>query len=135
MIMVDTSVWVDYLAGHPTREAVLLRDQLLYNQRIVVGDLILCEVLQGIRNEKEFDRVRQRMLTLEVAPICDPCAAVQAARNYRSLRERGVTIRRTVDCLIATFCIEHSLPLLHNDRDFDPFEQYLGLEVLHVPER
>ena len=128
MMIVDTSVWIDFFAGRKTPQVALLR-QGIVAQRVVMGDLILCEVLQGIPHKKEFERVRQRLLTLEVVPICDPYIAVQAARNYRLLRQQGITIRRTIDCLIATCCIEHGYVLLHNDRDYDACEEHLGLRV------
>lgn len=129
MIMVDSSVWVDYLGGRPTPQTLRLRDELLLTERVVVGDLIICEVLQGVRHDWEFERVRRELFTLEVVTICDPYIAVQAARNFRWLRQRGITIRRTIDCLIATCCIERGYVLLHNDRDFDAFEEHLGLLV------
>ncbi len=130
MIIADTSVWIDYFAGRPTLQALRLHDELLPSQRVGIGDLILCEVLQGIREENEFERVRQRLLVLQVLSVCDLDIAVQAARNYRYLRAQGITIRRTVDCLIATFCIERGHVLLHNDRDFDGFQEHLGLLVV-----
>jgi len=129
MLIVDTSVWVDYFADRDTPQVHIL-DGAFVREQVGVGDLILCEVLQGIRDEKQFELVRQQLLKLDVLPVCDPQIAVQAARNYRRLREMGITVRKTVDALIATFCIEKGHHLLHNDRDFDPFQQHLGLQVM-----
>ena len=130
MTMVDTSAWVDFLAGRDAPHVQLLKQHVV-TQRIAVGDLIMCEVLQGLRSEREFQRVRWWLATLEVVPMCDAAMAVQAARNYRLLRNQGITIRRTLDCLIATCCLTRGYVLLHNDRDFDPFEEHLGLRVIH----
>ncbi len=129
MIMVDSSVWVDYLGGRPTPQTLRLRDEVIITERVIIGDLIICEILQGVRHDREFERVRRELFTLEVVSICDPDIAVRAARNYRWLRQHGITIRRTIDCLIATCCIERGYVLLHNDRDFDAFEEHLGLLV------
>jgi len=129
MLIVDSSVWIDYFADRDTPQVRIL-DEVLDGEQVGVGDLILCEVLQGIRDERQFETVRQQLLNLDILPVCDPHIAVQAARNYRRLRERGVTVRKTIDTLIATFCIEKGHRLLHNDRDFDPFEEYIGLQVL-----
>ncbi len=128
MTMVDTSVWIDFFADRETSQVRFLRKEIL-TKRASIGDIIMCEVLQGIRSDREFELVRQRLFTLEVVTICDPYIAVQAARNYRWLRQQGITIRRTIDCLIATCCIERGYVLLHNDRDFDAFEEHLGLLV------
>ena len=129
MIVVDSSVWIDYFNGAPTREADLL-DGLLAEEPIVVGDLILVEVLQGFRDEREARRALAAMDALVVQPMVGREVALAAARNYRALRARGVTIRKTIDVLIATFCMENGHSLLHADRDFDPIEEHLGLRTI-----
>ena len=130
MIIVDTTVWIDYLRGTTTPQTEWL-DGELTRRRLALTDLILCEVLQGIRSERRFAATRRALLKFEVFATGGIDLAVAAARNYRKLRAKGHTVRRTVDCLIATFCLEHSHALLHNDRDFDPFEEALGLPVIH----
>ena len=94
--------------------------------------MILCEVVQGIRQPREFQRIRDQLLTFHVFPTGGIATAVAAAENYRTLRERGYTVRKTIDCWIATFCILSSYQLLHRDRDFEPFEKLLGLQVVHA---
>ena len=130
MIIVDTTVWIDYLRGATTPQTEWLNGEVA-RRRLALTDLILCEVLQGIRSERRFAATRRALLKFEVFPTGGIDLAVAAARNYRKLRARGHTVRRTVDCLIATFCLEHGHSLLHNDRDFDPFEFGLGLSVIH----
>jgi len=100
-------------------------------QRLGILDLILCEVLQGIREESTYDQTRKALLNYEVYEMGGVQLAVAAAQNYRALRTKGYTIRKTIDCLIATYCILNRHALLHNDRDFEPFEKYLGLQVIH----
>jgi predicted nucleic acid-binding protein len=129
LVIVDSTVWIDYLAARANPETRWLKSQ----PRGSVGltDLVLCEVLRGIRLQGEFDLVRGE---LEVFPVFSSGGfklAVQTAENYRFLRARGITVRKTIDCLIATVCIENGYALLHNDRDFDPFETHLGLRVIH----
>jgi predicted nucleic acid-binding protein len=131
MVIVDTTVWIDYLRGTSNAE-VLWLDRELQRQRLGLTDLILCEVLQGVRDKGAFDRVRQDLLKFLVFETGGIDLAVAAAENYRKLRERGRTVRRTIDCLIATFCIEGGHLLLHRDRDFDVFERWLGLQVIHA---
>jgi predicted nucleic acid-binding protein len=126
VILVDSSVWIDFFRGVTTPQVDAL-DRLLGAEPLAVGDLILAEVLQGFRSEKEFNQARKLLLTLEQVDIGGQEVAVQAARNFRTLRERGVTIRKTIDTLIATKCIESDISLLFSDRDFDPFVEYLGL--------
>jgi predicted nucleic acid-binding protein len=126
VILVDSSVWIDFFRGVTTPQVDAL-DRLLGVEPLAVGDLILAEVLQGFRGEKEFNQARKLLLTLEQVDIAGQEVAVQAARNFRTLRERGVTIRKTIDTLIATKCIESDIALLFSDRDFDPFVKYLGL--------
>ncbi len=126
MILVDASVWIDYLNGivSPTTDRL---DTALGEDDVLIGDLTITEVLQGIRNDRQFERTRMSLSQLDIISIVDPEIAVQSARNYRRLRELGVTVRKTIDCLIATRCIADGLPLLYSDRDFDPFVTYLGL--------
>lgn len=130
MVIVDTTVWVDYLQGKKTPQTDWL-DTELGRQRLGLTDLILCEVLQGVRGDRLFAQVRRDLLRFEVFTTGGTELAIAAARNYRALRSQGHTIRRTIDCLIATFCLIHGHALLHKDRDFDPFEQALGLRVVY----
>lgn len=129
MILVDSSVWVDYLRGTPTPQADKL-DSLLGSAPLAVGDLILTEVLQGCETDKQFNEVRRLLLNLTVVPLGGQDVAIEAARNYRRLRALGLTVRKTIDTVIATRCIVDKLDLLHSDRDFDPFEQHLGLRCV-----
>jgi predicted nucleic acid-binding protein len=131
MVIVDTTVWIDYFAGTIDPEAAWL-DREATRQRLGLTDLILCEVLQGIRDSGEFKRVRDELLTFEVLPAGGVGIAITAAENYRTLRQRGYTVRKTIDCWIATFCLLTGNQLLHRDRDFDPFEKVLGLQVVHA---
>jgi hypothetical protein len=130
MVIVDTTVWVDYLNGVTTPQTDWL-DQELDRQRLGLTDLILSEVLQGVRDEREAAEARRELLKFEVFTTGGVELAVTAARNYRALRAKGRTIRRTIDCWIATFCLLNDHALLHNDSDFDPFEEFLGLRVVH----
>ena len=129
MILVDTSVWVDHLNDSPTVEVRVFR-QLVGRQELIVGDLILCEVLQGLRSDREAALVEQAMRRFNVVSLTNPDLAVRAAANYRFLRGKGVTIRKTIDVLIGTYCIEQGHTLLHADRDFEPMHLYLGLSVI-----
>ena len=129
MIFVDSSVWIDYFRLRNTRETEVL-DSLLEQQFLVIGDLVLAEVLQGFDSERDFNNARQVLGSLLLIDVGGRKTAIQAARNYRALRSQGITIRKTIDTLIATCCIENGFQLLHNDRDFDPFVQHLGLRVV-----
>lgn len=131
MTLVDTSVWIDYFNGSVTPETALL-DRLLGVERLLIGDLILAEVLQGFRSDADFNRARRLLAALEFRPMAGREVAIAAARNYRTLRVMGVTVRKTIDALIATFCIGYGHTLLHSDRDFDGFERHLGLRVLRA---
>ncbi len=128
MILVDAGVWIDYLNGVASGQTDRL-DLALGKDEVLIGDLTLVEVLQGIRGEREFERTRMHLSSLELIRIVDPEIAVQSARNDRRLRAAGVTVRKTIDCLIATRCIEDGYPLLYSDRDFDPFVDHLGLQA------
>lgn len=129
MILVDTSVWIDYFNGRASPETDLL-DLLLRTERLLTGDLILAEVLQGFRRDADFERARELLSTLEFSPMAGREIAIAAAQNYRKLRSEGITVRKTMDAIIATFCIQRRHTLLHSDRDFDGFEQHLGLDVI-----
>lgn len=131
MIIVDTTVWVDYFNGRKTPQTDYL-DDLLLRQPILVGDLILGELLQGFQKDADFEAARRALSLLVQVEMMNTDLAVQSARNYRALRKMGVTVRKTIDCFIATYCIENNHELLHNDHDFDPFEAHLGLKVVHL---
>lgn len=126
MILVDSSVWIDFFRGSPTPQTEKL-DALLGTEPLAVGDLILTEVLQGFASEKDFNHARRLLASLDLITLGGETLALQAARNYRTLRAQGVTVRKTIDTVIATRCIEDDLPLLYSDRDFDPFVTHLGL--------
>jgi predicted nucleic acid-binding protein len=130
MWIVDSSVWIDYFGGQVTPQTDLLHDAL-GRQEIALGDIILCEVLQGYRHQQDFDAARQALLQFPVYALGGIEIALRSAENYRALRQQGITVRKTIDCLIATFVIERGFALLHSDRDFDPFERHLGLRVAH----
>jgi predicted nucleic acid-binding protein len=129
MILVDSSVWIDHLGNVFTRPVRRLR-QLVEQERILVGDLILCEVLQGVRSETQAREVEAALRRFELVTLADPDLAVKTAENYRFLRRRGITIRTTVDLIIGTFCMERGHALLHSDRDFEPMERFLGLRTV-----
>ncbi len=129
MIVVDSSVWIDYFNGKITRQTNLL-DSFLGNELIVVGDLILTEVLQGFQNDKDFNKAKRLLGSLVFRQMLGKELAVKSAENYRRLRKKGVTVRKTIDVIIATFCISSNLPLLHDDRDFSPMEKHLNLKVI-----
>lgn len=126
MILVDSSVWIDYLGGKLTAQTDRLHE-LLGQEQVILGDLIVVEVLQGIRDDREFRAVRAMFAAFPVVAISTPGDAVQAAENCRTLRAKGVTIRKTIDTLIATRCILDGIPLLFSEGDFEPFVEHLGL--------
>ena len=130
MVIVDTTVLVDYLRGLRNAETEYF-DREIGRLRFGLTDLILCEVLQGIRNERAFTRVLRELRRFEVFDTGGQELAIAAARNFRSLQQHGRTVRKTINCLIATFCLRDGHSLLHRDRDFDHFEQILGLAVIH----
>ena len=129
MILVDSSVWIDYFKGTITAQTAKL-DQLLGHEPLAIGDLILIEVLQGFAAERDFKTARKMLASLTLVELCGQEIAIQAAKNFRVLRALGVTVRKTIDTVIATRCIESGYDLLHNDRDFDPFAKHLGLRVV-----
>lgn len=126
MIVVDSSVWIDFLKGRSAPHVARLR-ALLGRSEIIVGDLMLCEVLQGLEDERAAREVESLLRRFEIVPMAGDAIAVKAARNFRSLRGRGITVRKTIDLLIGTWCIEHRRPLLHNDSDFRPMARHLGM--------
>lgn len=130
MVIVDTTVWVDYFRGLQNPETDWLHVEADH-QRLGLTDLILCEVLQGVRDEVAARDVQRELLKFEVFDTGGVSLAIEAARRFRTLRSRGHTVRKTIDCLIATFCLREQHSLLHRDRDFDPFEDVLGLSVIH----
>ncbi len=130
MLVVDTSVWVDYFNGVENPQTDFLY-AILDKTPILIGDLILAEVLQGFRHDPDFEKVRRILGKFMQESMVNPVLALQSARNYRFLRQKGVTVRKTIDSLIATFCIENDYELLHNDSDFDGYEKHLGLRVIH----
>lgn len=128
MIVADTSAWIDYLRGVDAPHTAAL-DYELDRNRIVTGDLIIAEFLQGFRKEKDYLAAKKIMDSLEYRDFVGKHVALCSARNFRLLRSKGVTVRKTIDVIIATFCIESGFPLIHNDRDFDPMEKHIGLKV------
>jgi predicted nucleic acid-binding protein len=129
LILVDSSVWIDYFSGTITAQTEKL-DSLLGNEPLAIGDLILTEVLEGFADERDFNHARRMLTSLIVVELGGQRIAIQAAKNFRALRNRGITVRKTIDTVIATRCIEGGFTLLHNDRDFDPFAKHLGLRVV-----
>jgi len=129
-LLVDSSVWIDFFNGKTAPHTDFL-NQNLGVTRIHVGDLILTEVLQGFRSDRDFNTAKSLLLRFPVVPMVGPEIAIKSAENYRFLRKKGITLRRIVDCWIATFCIENSFKFLHFDSDFDSFEQHLSLKVVH----
>lgn len=135
MILVDSSVWIDYFNGRDSRETGHL-DKTLGSQLVVIGDLILAEVLQGFPDDRDFKAAKRLFSGMTVHQLLDPRRAVRVAENYRALRQKGCTVRKTADAIIATFCIDQGLPLLFSDKDFIPFVKHLGLQsALDVPAR
>jgi predicted nucleic acid-binding protein len=130
VVIVDTTVWVDYLRGTQNPETEWLETEA-DRKRLGLTDLILCEVLQGVRNDQEFAQVRTELQRFALFEIGGEELVIAAASNFRTIREKGKTVRKTIDCLIATFCLMNGHTLLHRDRDFDAFENILGLTVIH----
>ena len=130
MIVVDSSVWIDYFNGKITAQTNLL-DGLLDAELIVIGDLILTEVLQGFHHDKDYRQAKKLFGSLVFVEMLGKDIAIKSADNYRFLRKKGITVRKTIDVIIGTFCIETESSLLHCDRDFDPLEKHLKLTVIH----
>jgi len=127
MIIVDTSVWIDYFNGKLSKETDNL-DAILGNQEILLGDLILTEILQGFQEDRFFREAQKMLENFPVVSMLGVPLAIKSATNYRSLRKRGATVRKTIDVMIGTYCIEKHIPLLFADRDFDPMVRHLGLQ-------
>jgi len=134
VILVDSSVWIDHLRETLTGPVSYLRS-LISLEELLVGDLILCEVLQGLRSDAEAGAVEEALREFEIVSLVDAELAVKAAANYRFLRRRGITVRKTIDVIIATYCIERGHSLLHSDRDFAPMEPLLGLQAARPGQR
>jgi len=131
MILVDSSVWIDYFNGAETSQTDWL-DSSLGNIPIVIGDLILIEVLQGFQSDKDFKIARDLLLGIPFVQLGGQSLALESAMNYRYLRKKGITVRKTIDVIIGTFCIHNKLMLLHSDRDFDPMVKFLGLQIIDI---
>jgi len=126
VILVDSSVWIDYFRGKATEQADRL-DALLQSELLATGDLMLTEVLQGFRSDREFEQARRLLTSFDVVQLGGADIAVHAARNFRKLRSKGISVRKTIDTIIATRCIQDGYSLLYSDRDFDAFVEHLGL--------
>jgi len=132
MILVDSSVWIDYFNGKRTPQTDWLDSSLGNTPIIIICDLVLTEVLQGFQSDKDFKTARDILLGIPFMSIGGQALAIESAVNYRFLRKHGVTVRKTIDVIIGTFCIHHRLSLLHDDRDFDPMVKLLGLEIINT---
>jgi len=130
MLVVDSTIWIDYFNGLESPQTNYLH-QIADQIPILIGDLILAEVLQGFRDDNDFETARRALGKFIQVEMVNPELALQSARNFRLLRRKGVTVRKTIDSLIATYCIENEHDLLHNDSDFDGYESHLGLRVVH----
>ena len=130
MVIVDTTVWVDYFRGVANPSTDWVHEEL-ERQRLGLTDLILCKVLQGVRDDVAAKAVERQLRKLQVFDMCGVELARDTARNYRTLRSRGHTVRKTIDCVVATFCIREQYSLIHRDKDYDPFEKFLELSVIH----
>lgn len=128
MIVADTSAWIDYFNGVLAEHTDQL-DSDLKTHRIIIGDLIIAELLQGFKTNKEYNTAKKIIENLEYRDFVGKEIAIKTANNYRYLRKKGITVRKTIDVIIATFCIENGYQLIHNDKDFDPLEEHLGLRV------
>lgn len=131
MIAVDTTVWIDFFNGRDLPHVAGLR-KFLGESEIIIGDLMLCEILQGFSTDREANAVERLLRRFDIVPMAGEGVAVAVARNFRALRARGITIRKTIDLLIGTWCIQNRRPLLHNDCDFAPMVQHLGLQEVVV---
>ena len=129
MILIDSSVWIDYFNGRKTWQTDLL-ENLFSNVPIIIGDLILTEILQGFRSDNDYKTAKSFLSDLPFRQMGGYQVAVQSAQNYRALRKKGVTVRKTIDVIIGTYCILEDLPLLHDDRDFEPMVSHLSLKIL-----
>lgn len=130
MIFVDSSVWIDYFNGKQTWQTDKL-EQFSEEELILIGDIVLVEVLQGFRKNLDFEKARKALNVFSCPNLCGVDIAFKSVNNFRALRKRGITVRKTIDMIIGTFCIENEHVLLHDDRDFEPLSKYLGLKVVH----
>ncbi|HED37364.1 MAG TPA: PIN domain nuclease [Ignavibacteria bacterium] len=128
MIFLDSTVLIDYFNGENNWQVEVL-DSILGKELVVIGDYVLTEVLQGFRGDKEYQKAKTILVLFPCFDIGGKEMAIQSANNYRYLRKKGITVRKTIDAMIATFCIENKLTLLHNDKDFNPYSKYLKLKV------
>jgi predicted nucleic acid-binding protein len=129
MIVVDTSAWIDYFRGIIVPHTEILDAELQKNM-IITGDLIIVELLQGFKTKRAYERAKKLIERLEYRDLAGRAIALKSAENFRLLRSKGVTVRKTIEVIIATFCVENGFQIIHNDRDFDPMEKYLGLSVI-----
>lgn len=129
MVLVDSSVWINYFNGKNSWQTEIL-DQMLSQIPLFTGDLILTEVLQGVRKDNEYNKAKEVMGILSCKQMGGYEIAIESAENYRKLRKKGITVRKTIDVIIGTFCINNNIPLLHDDKDFEPMMKYLGLKSI-----
>ena len=129
MILVDSSVWIDYFNGNSTRSSEYL-DSILGHEHIIMGDLIMAEVLQGFTSDKDFNKAKLLLSSFDVHQMLNEMLAVKSAEYFRALRKKGITVRKTIDSIIATYCIENQICLLQSDRDFLPFAKHFELHLL-----
>jgi len=133
MVVVDTTVWIDYIHGLENPYTNALDYELLHNQ-VITGDLLITEFLQGFRSDSDFEAAKEIINNLIYCDMLGKEMALKSAANFRLLRKNGITIRKTADIIIGTFCIENELPLLHNDKDYEPMAKYLGLRIYKTNE-
>ena len=126
MVIVDTSVWIDFFNGKIDKQTDKL-NELLINEDLIIGDIILAEILQGFKSDSDFNTAKNVLIELPCYAISSKEIAIKSSENFRFLRKKGFTVRKSVDMLIGTFCIENNIPLLHSDRDFQPMQKHLGL--------
>ncbi|MBC8412139.1 MAG: PIN domain nuclease [Nitrospira sp.] len=131
MIVVDSSVWIDYFNGNINKQTDWLNNAL-GTEPIIIGDIILAEVLQGFQSDKDFKIAKKLLLEFQYMDMVGQDIALKSVDNYRALRQRGVTVRKTIDVMIGTFCIHHKFTLLHNDKDFEPIEKHLKLKTIKI---
>jgi predicted nucleic acid-binding protein len=129
MVLVDSSVWINYFNGNTTWQTEIL-DQMLLQIPLFTGDLILTEVLQGFRKDNEYNKAKKIMSILSCKQMVGYELAIKSAENYRKLRKKGITVRKTIDVIIGTFCINENIPLLHDDKDFEPMVEHLSLKSI-----
>ncbi len=131
MIVVDSSVWIDYFNGNINKQTDWL-DNALGSEPIIIGDIILAEVLQGFQSDNDYRTAKKLLFEFHYMDMVGQDIALKSANNYRLLRQKGITVRKTIDVMIGTFCIHHKFSLLHNDKDFDPIEKHLKLKTIKI---